>query len=327
MKINWLIKLLFWGLIPLTVVDDAGGGAGDPPPSGDSAPTPAAEGGAGDPPPSGDSAPTPPAAFAMPDDWRANAVRLAGFEEGEDFDKRVGQLDRFSDLGSMTKSLFEANDKIRKGEISNGLPENATDEQMTAYREAQGIPETAADYNLTLDDGLVLGEADNAVMGGVFDVAHANNVSSETMNAMTNAMLAGRQAEADKMTAQDGLDTQTASQQLKDTWGQDFETNKNVVAGLVNQLPESVKEAFQNARMPDGKAIFNSPEIMVAMAEWGRKIDPSATVVPGSNNPMKTMTDEIKSLEAKMGTPDWYKDTAGQQRYQDLITAQERMQS
>jgi hypothetical protein len=114
--------------------------------------------------------------------------------------------------------------------------------------------------------------------------------------------------------------------QLKEAWGGDFTTNNNMVQGLVNQLPESIKDAFKNARLPDGKAIFNSPEIMVAMADWARKINPSATVVPNSANPMQTINDEIKALEGQMGTPEWYKDKDAQKRYQDLITAKEGME-
>jgi hypothetical protein len=164
-------------------------------------------------------------------------------------------------------------------------------------------------------------------MGEIYKVAHENNVPAEVLNTLTNTMMQGRQAEADARISQDGVDKQTADRQLKDAWGGDFETNLNMVKGLVNTLPETIKEAFGDARMADGKAMFNSPEIMVAMADWARKINPSATVVPNSSNPMQSMNDEIKSLEDRMGEPGWHKDTDAQRRYQDLITAKEGMQA
>lgn len=291
-----------------------GGGGGDP------APTPAV--------PSGDPTPTPEAGTyfqSMPDDWRNQAVASMGLEPGDDFDKRMGQLERVSDFGSMTKNYFESQDRIRKGEISSGLPENPSDDQMASWREANGVPAEAGAYELSLSDGLVLSEADGRIMEGVYGAAHAGNVSTETMSAITDAMLKGRQAESDAQTNQDGMDTQTTERQLKDAWGGDYEANINMVKGLVNQLPETVKEAFASARMGDGKAMFNSPEIMMAMSDWARKINPAATVVPGSNNPMQSINDEITALEARMSNPEWFKDQPAQDRYQKLITAREGM--
>lgn len=311
-------------------------GEGDPTPPGGGDPTP--PGGPGDPPPSdpppSDPPPSdPPAApfyEAMPDDWRSQVVASTGMEPGEEFDKRVAQLERVSDMGTLGKNYFAAQDRIRNGEISNGLPEDPTDEAMGEYRKKYGIPSEASGYDVSLDEGLVLGEGDTRIMGGeggVYEMAHKHNVSSEAMNDLTNAMLKGRATEAQARINQDGIDTQTGDRQLQDLWQGDFEANKNLIRGLITQLPESVSEAFSNARMPDGKAIFNSPEIMVAMADWARKINPSATVVPNSNNPMQTMTDEIAKLEGMMGEPGWHKDQASQKRLMDLYQAQEDMKA
>jgi len=283
----------------------------------------------GSPAPVADPAPNdPPANYfgeAMPETWRGDLLSKAGFEPGDDYDKHLKQLDRVTDIGSLTKNYFEAQSKIRSGEISNGLPENPTDEQMGAYRLANGVPETAADYQLSLEEGLVLGDADEAIMSGIYDVAHANNVSTDTMSMMTNALLAGRVAQQEARTSQDGVDKLQTAQQLKEAWGGDHGTNINMVAGLVNQLPDSIKDPFMNARLPDGRAIFNSPEIMVAMAEWARKINPAATVVPNSANPVQTISDEIKALENRMGDSDWHKDVAANNRYMELIDARNAM--
>jgi len=262
----------------------------------------------------------------MPEDWRKQAVTSMGYaEDSDDYTKAMKQLDRVSDMGVFTKNYLSAQEKIRTGEISNGLPENATEEQIADYREANGVPATAADYQLTLDEGLVLGKGDEKIMGGIYEIAHASNVSSEVMSQMTNAMLVGRQAEADERLTQDGIDQQTTNQQLKDTWGGDLTANVNMVSGLVALLPESVKEQFENARLPSGKAIFNSPEMMIAMADWARKINPSATVVPNSSNPVADINSELASLKAKMGTSEWSKDKEGQARYMALLTAKENM--
>jgi hypothetical protein len=299
--------------------DDGGGGGGDQGASD--------QGGNGDTGGSGSSDQPPVNHFqSMPDDWRTQAVKTMGIEEGSpDFDKRVKQLERVSDFSVFGKNYFESMDKIRSGMVESGLPENPSDEQLAEYREANGIPTEPGGYELNLDEGLVLGEEDERIMKGVYDVAYANNVPSESVNAMTNALLQGRQQEMDARISQDGVDKQTSDRQLKDAWGGDFETNLNSVKGLINSLPASIKEGFMDARTPDGRAIFNSPELMVAFAEWQRKIDPSATVVPNVSNPIQSMNDEIKSLEDRMGDEDWHKDLDSQKRYQDLVNARDSM--
>lgn len=301
----------------INMIDGGDGGGSDPAPA-DPAPSD---------PPASDPAPAEPVDYfaGAPEDWRNQILNKAGFEAGDDFDKGMKQLDRVSDFGVLAKNYLSAQDKIRSGEISNGLPEDPSDEQMAAYREANGIPQTPEEYSLSLEDGLVLGDGDEEVMSKIYELAHAENVSPEFISKITNEMLRSDQAKADAFVSQDGIDQQITGKQLKEAWGGDYTTNLNVVKGLINQLPANVKEQFESARMLDGKAVFNSPEMMIAMAEWARKINPSATVVPNSANPMQTMTDEIKALEDRMGDAGWHKDTDAQARYQSLITAKEQM--
>lgn len=263
---------------------------------------------------------------SLPEDWRAQALGAAGFEkDSEDFAKRLGQLDRVPDIGTLTKNYLEAQDRIRKGEMSTGLPENPTDEQLAEWRQAHGVPESADAYELQLDEGLVLGEDDTRIMNDVFKAAHGHHIPAAAMSEMTNAFLKSREAEVQALVNQDGIDEQTATRQIKESWGGDYQTNINMIDNLVGQLPESIREAFSGARMADGRLMFNSPEVMVAMADWARKLNPAATVVPNANNPVQTINDEIKALEAKMGTDEWYKDKDAQQRYQELLDAQKAM--
>ena len=289
---------------------------------------------AGDAPGAAPVEPTPTAvapAAPAPDpepasDWRADTLSDMGIEEGsDDYEKRSNQLARYTDKAAALKAGFEAQDKIRKGEVASGLPDDPTDEQMTDWRASNGVPETADAYELSLDDGLVLGESDGRIMEGVYQVAHDRNLSTEAVSDLTNAMLKGREAEQDAKIAQDGLDEQTTTRQIKEAWGQDYQANLNLIQGLAQQLPESVRDDFLNARLGDGRALFNAPEVMVYFADMARKLNPSATVVPNSNNPVQSINDEIKALEAKMGTDEWHKDQDSQQRYMALVDARTNM--
>lgn len=278
--------------------------------------------GAGDPPA------TPPAEStpfydSLPATWRSDTIN--GLDLGDDAAKRLAQLERVPDFKTLTKNYFESQDKIREGIKPVGLPENATETQLAEYREANGVPAAFGDYTGGIEEGLVLGEVDSRIMSEVFQVAHTENVSTTTMGKLTNAMLNARIAEEDAQLQQDGIDTQTTNRQLKDAWGADYQTNLNMMKGLANQLPESVRDDFLNARLANGQALFNSPEFAIFMADIARKVNPAGTVVPNSNNPVQAINDEIKALEAKMGTDEWHKDKDSQARLMSLYDAAEGM--
>lgn len=261
---------------------------------------------------------------SLPENWRSSLVESAGIQ-GDDAGKVLSQLERVSDMGTLVKNYISAQDRIRRGELSNGLPENATEQQLADWREANGVPQAADQYQVELGDGLVLGEEDQRIMPAVYDVALKHNVSNQAMSEMVNAFMAQREIEVETMHQQHGIHNQQATQVLKETWGGDFQANLNMVKGLVNQLPDSVRDAFESAVMPDGRAVFNSPEVMVFFADLARQVNPAGTVVPNANNPVQAINDEIANLESRMGTDEWYADTAAQQRYQQLVTARENM--
>lgn len=292
-----------------------GGGADPTPPSvmDDNGGTPPA--------PTGD--PTPPAPadtnyFAdVPEDWR---TQLAGGD-----DKRLTQLERMPTFDKFTESFWNAQDKIRKGELSSGLPENPTDQQLAEWRTANDVPESPADYKISLEEGLVLGEEDERIMGPVMEVFHAGNVPNAVVSAATTAMLKGREVEQQAILAKDEQDKINTSSALKAAWDNDYQANLNVVKGMVAKMPSAIREDFYSARLPNGQALFNSPEFLVWAADTGRTLDPHSTVVPNSTNPMQSIDAEIKELEGKMGTDEWHKDKESQARYLKLLDAKERM--
>jgi len=284
--------------------EEAGEPAGDgaaPPDAG--AMTPAA---APDAPPVNYFAPE-----SMPEDWR---TQLAG-----ENDTHAKYLERYTDMGAVIDAGYNAQDKIRKGEISTGLPDNPTDAQMTAYREANGIPATAAEYELKLADGVVLGEADKRMLAPVFDAAHANNLGLPAVNAITDAYFSARLAEVDARGTKDNLDLQQATAALREAWGNDYEPNLNKAKLFAERsFPREFREMLEGARMPDGTPLYSSPEFIIGLATAEREINPAGTVVPGASNPIAVGRGEYEELKAAMGTPEWYKDKAKQARFMEL---------
>jgi hypothetical protein len=271
---------------------------------------------------------TPPANFFqnLPETWRQDLVTAAGYE-GDEAPKRIAQLERVSDLPVFAKNYFNAQDRIRKGEMSTGLPDNPTADQLAEWRSTHGVPLDVVGYKADLGDGLVLSEGDDRILGDVYPIAHKHNIPSSAMNEIVNAVLTARQREAQGLEDKDGIDKQSAEKAVRDAWGSDTVGNTNAIAGLVNTLPEKTKEVFLNARMSDGRAVFNDPGFLVAMADWARRLNPAGTVVPDSVNPVQTIADELKQLKSQMGTKEWFDDPSKAERYQALLVAKEQMEA
>lgn len=267
------------------------------------------------------AAPAPAQAEApqsMPENWRS-------LMSGEN-KKTLNQLERYKTPADMANALIEAKQKIREG-VSEKLPENPTDEQIAAYREQNGIPAEHTGYELALNDGLVIGEDDKPIIDSVLQAMHGTNASPDTVNATVNAYYTMQeQAYADRE-VKDNSDRTDAVAALKDAWGADYQANQNAVVSLLNTVPEGIREELQSARLPNGDALFNSPDFMEWMAGVSRKSNPAATVMPNANNPVQAMNDELTHIENTMkNEPNKYwGDPAMQKRYNELLGAKESM--
>lgn len=299
------------------------------PPSGDGGSPPAASPAAA--PPAAAPAPDggePPNYFAVesiPDQWREQLAQTVGDEAG--FDKLVARMQRFKDMPSLVKAGFDSMDKIRAGELSSGLPDDPTDEQLSAWREANGVPGAADQYEINLADGLVMGEDDKRILEAVQAEAHKGNVSNSVLNGMVGAMMQARQVEQQNMVQQDNLDRQMAERQLREAFKGDYDVNMQMLENALKKLPEESREDLMNARLGDGRALMNAPEVLNFFIDMTREANPLDFVLPNHANPTQGLEDEIKALEARMGDPDWHTDDKANARLMELYEAQDRLRA
>jgi len=270
----------------------------------------------------------PPSPFykSLPEDWRPQLAKSLGFEDSE-ADKIAKKMERYADLPAVLKSWNEATNKIREGKLSSGLSENPTPEELAEYREARGIPSDPKGYELSLDEGLILGDEDNRILENVFKEAVDLNIPKASMNTMVNAFMKAREVEADARNTQDNIESQQADRVLREHWGNDYKANINHFHNLMNQLPKDIKGLFMNARLQDARGVINSPEMVIFFTDIARKLNPAGTVVPNSANPVQAITDELSKYRKMMADnpKEFWDNKDHQQRYQQLSDAQQKM--
>ena len=226
-------------------------------------------------------------------DWR---VPIAG-----DDDKFKSELDRYSTPLDFGKSWREQKSTISAGVKATVPGEDATDDELKFYREANNIPLESSGYMENLPDGLVVGEADKEIMGDFMSTLHKHNVSPQVGHAVIewyNNFAADQQdanAEADVEHKQEFEDA------MRQQWGNDYRGNINLAGALIEgAFGKEGKELFLGARDENGRALMNIPGVVEGLVDISRKWNPSAQLVPPGGDPVQTLNDEIAELEKFM---------------------------
>lgn len=275
-------------------------------------------------PPVNPPAPDPnaaPAAKAWSDTWRQE---LAG-----DDAKALTQLERFTTPKALWDSYQAAYTKIRSGELKAPLPDNATPEQVTAYRAERGIPEKPEGYLEKLPDGLVIGENDRPIFDSFVKSLHGANADPKVAHAAVawyNNFQQEQEAARREADVKFGQATEDA---LRSEWGNEYRINKSIRDTYIDSLPQGIKDVFLNSRMPDGRPLGDHPDLSKWLVQEARDKGYSNTIVPGTNgNHGQSLEGEIEKIEKFMrsNNREYIRDEKMQARLRDLYEARERTQ-
>lgn len=254
------------------------------------------------------------------EDWREAYA-------GEDT-KKLAQLKRYESPKAAMDALFAAQEKIRTGAVKEPLGKDAKPEEVAAWRKANGIPETAEGYFEKLPEGVVMGDADKEGFKGFIESAHANNAPPEFV-AMAVQEYQKRQEELNvALQAEDNNAKNECIALLSKEFGPEYTANINSMRGLVEaHFPKETHEALYGARLADGTALFNHPDMIRSLVRISREINPMGTPTPGGGfDKLDDIDSQIKVYEGRMKTDrnNWFKDEKAQNHYKELLRAKER---
>jgi hypothetical protein len=250
-------------------------------------------------------------------------------------------LDRFENPAALAKAYKELTVKLSSGELRAAKPpgDNATPEQITAWRADHGLPENAAAYvkGLSLPNGTMPGEPDQPMLASFAEQAMKGNWTAEQYNQAVGWYFASQ----DRLMAQRQLADATFKEQASSTltreWGTDYTTNRNAVAQFFDRnFPGEFKVNLLNARLPDGSLLANHPGFNKAILEVAKIISPGGSVLPNTSGAgLSTVESRIAEIEGKYmrathGSDSWKTYWTGepgarmQQEYRGLLAAREQ---
>lgn len=293
----------------------------DPTPAVDPAiqavPTPATPIAATDPAP----APEPEVKGDWPEDWR---------QKYSTDPKVLKRLERYASPKAALDALFAAQTKISSGGLKEALKPDATPEEKAVWRENNGIPATPAEYDLTLPNGLIIGERDKPMVDEFLAKAHEANMHPDQVKETLSWFMDKQQTEVAALEARDAESRMKSEDLLRQEFGADYRRNVMIAKEVLDAAPDGVGEQIMAGRLADGTPIGNSPEVIRWLVALGRELNPVGTVVPGSGtNSVQAAETEMNNLRKMMGDTksDYWKGPLAekhQARYRELITAMEK---
>ena len=260
----------------------------------------------------------------FPEKWRD------GLGNGDP--KKVERLSRYATPQAVADALLSVQERISRGELRSNVPfpDKGTVEEQNAWRKDQGIPDAPDKYEIKLSGDKAIPENDKPLVNEFLKSLHVVNaspaVASAALDSYYNMVAKTTQlrAEKDAQTVQQVRDNLIADMGLPE-----FKQNQNLVEGMLQLMPEKVRDLFKMGRLANGDPIYGgNADVFKGLAEWARKINPVTAVVPGAGeNTAGAIDTEISKIEKTMREDrnTYNKDQKMQDRYLELLDARTRV--
>lgn len=261
------------------------------------------------------------------DDWRQRLT--AGSTDAE---KELQQLGRYESPEQIWKKARELERRMSSGEFKTQLKAGASADEVARWRQENGIPAEAKGYKLNMPQGKDPKE-DQEFLDAFLKSAHDANFTQAQVDTAINGFYAEVDRQERNLTEAEKVSIAKTQDLLRQKWGGDYALNKNLAEAFLARSPAGFRERFWNGYLADHQPIQASPEMWEWLVQVEREINPAATVVPaGGTNLGQTIADELTQLRSWMaapkGSPEYQKywgDEKAQERYRQLLTAQESM--
>lgn len=240
---------------------------------------------------------------AWPENWRD---QLAGSD-----DKLKGLLGRYTTPDAFAKAFKELRTaydsrKPAKGEDPGELPENATPEQIAAYRKAKGVPDKPEDYEFEIQEGRELGEGEYEIFMDFAKAMHDQAVPKDIVKGISSWFLDYQEIVAQKAADMAYQARQNTEENLRAEWGGDYRANVNLMSNVLQEHLGSDANAFLSKTFTDGSRLGDNETFVRLMAELSRKVGGSSaelytTDVNTSGKGLETRRSELMKM---MNDPD-----------------------
>lgn len=220
------------------------------------------------------------------------------------------ELARYKSQEDYMLSGMAAKEKIRSGEYKlTKLPEDATEEEMAAWRKENDIPDDAKNYDIPKIAGHKWTEEDTPFIDTFKGVAHKSNLRQDQLDNLTQwyaDTIAEQQDQyLETLANQDRQDAETLEDELRAELGpQEYKPTSRLVQRFLKDKENGIggfEEMMRNARYPDEnggyRRLINHPGMARWLIDISRDTYGDAALINGdARNAMSNRKAEIQKI-------------------------------
>lgn len=281
-----------------------------------------------DAPPAVEPAKDPEVKADWREDWReALAAGITGKAEGEEYEKELKRLKRFTSLPNVLRSYRALESRISAGELKEPFPADGSPEDQAKWRAANGIPESPDKYDLKLSEGLTIGEEDKPFIDAVLKAAHDKNIRPEAVNAVVDAYYQEQDRILAERESQDRVFLEETQESLRTEFGPEYRRNVEAAKAYLAGLPEGLGALIAGARLADGRMLGGHPAAARWLIQIAQELNPIASLIPGGAGDIKGIDDELAEISKyrRENRDAYYRDEKMQARERQLLAAKEKL--
>jgi len=249
-----------------------------------------------------DEKPPQPAEFG--DDWRD---KIGG--------ENASRLERYASPNAAIDALISAQTKLSERGPTPMPGDDATEEDLAAWRVEAGLPEAPDKYEVTL--GRDVDAVAQVAVDGLVETAFAEGLNEKQTNSVLSRFFDEQDKAMDARDQQDITQKETAEEMLRTEWGAEYKRN----IGLITSYLGEHSQKILTGRMADGNPTGSDPDVLRMILGKALENNPRGVTVPASGgNMVESAVDERDAILKQMSEnrSAYNKDTKMQGRLLEL---------
>ena len=225
------------------------------------------------------------------------SVEIESWRDLIEDEKLQKHAERFTSVDALVQANLESRQKLSKSIVPPG--EGAEEEEVTAYREALGVPNDVDGYDFLLPEGM---ERTDQMMDSEDHWANLfldNNVPKATADVLIGEFRGEIEKMMGQKTEMDASYAKQSEESMRKEWAEDYD--KNII--FASRASEALLgDDFEDARhieTSDGKFILDNPILVRMFAKLGRDMGEGALGSVATEGERDTLMEQANSYRDK----------------------------
>jgi hypothetical protein len=205
--------------------------------------------------------------------------------------------ERFNSVDDLVQANLESRKKLSKSVTVPG--KNASDEDLSSYREALGVPVDVDGYEFPLEDGVERTEEMMDAEDHWANIFLDNNIPKETADVLVREFKTEIGRIFEQKAANDETYAKHAEETLRREWEDDYDKNIIFASRASEALLGDDYEDVRHLETTDGKYMLDHPLMVKMFAKLGREMGEGALGSVATEGEKDTLMEQANSYREK----------------------------